>query len=564
MRVINSHLGSVPAYPNTSDGNLGYILVLKLHAWPKSSRLKSSDHSRGLKKVGIFGERLIGAAMTIFTSFWIFLVAVNVPGASAQSVQMDSVKSGFVGSQVELRCLFINSNPPVKISQVTWQKFLNGSKQNVAIANPSLGVSVLAPFKERVTFKQAAVRHRTPSLEDTTIVFNNLRLSDEAAYICEYTTFPAGNRENMVNLTVYARPVTRMSLTTPTIITRQQKRKTTVATCLSANGKPPSVITWETRLKGEASFQETRSANGTVTVRSNYALVPSRAAHRQKLTCIVAYRDERITESVVLNVQYEPEVKIEGFDGNWYLNRQDVQLTCNADANPPITMYQWKLLNGSMPSNVEIHNKTLFFKGPVTYEVAGTYVCDATNSIGTRSGLVEVNVTEFPNTPTSRGGEVHQEQHSSGAAIGGAVGGGVLLLVAGVLLFVFLRRRQRTFKGDYSTKKHVFGNGYSKAGGLPAHPPMPKNLQYPEDSDDEKKPAPMGGPGGGGRFEGSDADFDGASEDMKRPYFTVDEGESRDYDERTLAFRYEPEAEPADDMVSQNDGSVISKKEWYV
>lgn len=116
---------------------------------------------------------------------------------------MDPGKSGFVGSQVELRCIFINSNPPVKISQVTWQKLLNGTKQNVAIANPALGVSVLPPFKERVSFKQAAVRHRTPSLEDTTIVFSNLQLSDEAAYICEYTTFPAGNRENMVNLTVF-------------------------------------------------------------------------------------------------------------------------------------------------------------------------------------------------------------------------------------------------------------------------------------------------------------------------------------------------------------------------
>lgn len=128
-------------------------------------------------------------------------------------VQMDPSKSGFVGSQVELRCIFINSNPPVKISQVTWQKLLNGTKQNVAIANPALGVSVLPPFKERVSFKQAAVRHRTPSLEDTTIVFSNLQLSDEAAYICEYTTFPAGNRENMVNLTVYGKKV--LTLTIP-------------------------------------------------------------------------------------------------------------------------------------------------------------------------------------------------------------------------------------------------------------------------------------------------------------------------------------------------------------
>ncbi|KAL2095711.1 hypothetical protein ACEWY4_007859 [Coilia grayii] len=478
-------------------------------------------------------------------------------GVKGQSVQMDSTKSGFVGSQVELRCEFLNSRPPVKISQVTWQKFLNGTKQNVAIANPALGVSVLPPFKDRVSFKNPAVRQRTPSLEDTTIVFNNLRLSDEAAYICEYTTFPAGNRENMVNLTVFARPSTRMTLTTPTIIARAQKRKMTVATCVSANGKPPSVIKWETKLKGEFNLQETSNPNGTVTVRSSYILIPSRETHRQRLTCIVTYRNERITDSVILNVQYEPDVNIEGFDGNWYLNRQDVQLTCNADANPPVTIYQWKLLNGSLPNNVEIKNNTLFFKGPVTYDLAGTYVCDATNSIGTRTGRVEVNVTDFPHNLSPR---MPQEQHSSAAIIGAAVGGGVALVAAGTLLFVLLRRRQRTFKGDYSTKKHVFGNGYSKAGGQAVHPPLPKNLQYPDDSDDEKKPAQIGGSGG---YEG-EREFDVEAEDLKRPYFTVDEGESREYDDRTLTFQYDPEPEIADDMVSQTDGSVISKKEWYV
>lgn len=168
---------------------------------------------------------------------------------------------------------------------------------------------------------------------------------------------------------------------------------------------------------------------------------------------------------------------------------------------------------------------------------------------------------EFPNNSRSDGQEIHQEVHNTGAAIGAAVGGVALLGVAAILLFVFLRRRQRTFKGDYSTKKHVFGNGYSKAGGLPAHPPIPKNLQYPDDSDDEKKPAQISGPGG---FEASERDFDGEQEDLKRPYFTVDEGESREYDERTLAFQYDPEPEIADDMISQTDGSVISKKEWYV
>lgn len=125
---------------------------------------------------------------------------------------MDTEISGFVGSTVELSCRFLNSKPPVKISQVTWQKSFNGTKQNVAIANPALGVSVLPAFKDRVIFKHLQAQESS-SLEDTTIILSNLRLADEAAYICEYTTFPAGNRENMVNLTVYGNAYATWSLT---------------------------------------------------------------------------------------------------------------------------------------------------------------------------------------------------------------------------------------------------------------------------------------------------------------------------------------------------------------
>uniref|UniRef100_A0A3B3ZNM1 Ig-like domain-containing protein n=1 Tax=Periophthalmus magnuspinnatus TaxID=409849 RepID=A0A3B3ZNM1_9GOBI len=320
-------------------------------------------------------------------------------GKMGQSVEMDEEKSGFVGSKVELRCRFINSSPPVKISQVTWQKLVNGSKQNVAIANPSLGVSVAPPYRDRVTFKNGAVRRRTPNLEDTTITFSSLRLSDEAAYICEYTTFPAGNRENTVNLTVLVRPTTQMSLSTPTLVAaRSSKVKTPVATCVLA-----TKYTWKTKC-GEVSTREYRNEDGTYTVQSDYILVPSRDTHRETLTCVTTYNEEVFTESVILDIQYEPDVMVEGYDGNWYLNRENVQLNCLADANPSVSLYQWRIINGSIPDTVEIRDNLLIFKGPVTYELQGTYVCEATNSIGTRAASVDISVIgirfyeELPNT----------------------------------------------------------------------------------------------------------------------------------------------------------------------
>uniref|UniRef100_A0A8C5HLE1 Nectin cell adhesion molecule 1a n=1 Tax=Gouania willdenowi TaxID=441366 RepID=A0A8C5HLE1_GOUWI len=305
---------------------------------------------------------------------------------------MDSEKSGYIGSKVDLRCRFINSFPPVKISQVTWQKLVNGSKQNVAIANPSLGVSVAPPYKDRVIFKNGAVRRRTPNLEDTTITFSALGLTDEATYICEYTTFPAGNRENTVNLTVHVRPTTQMSLSTPTLVARSSNIKTPVATCTSANGKPAGTIRWETRVPGEVTTREVKNADGTVTVQSDYILVPSKERHKETLACVTTYNEEVYTDSVTLDIQYEPDVSVGGYDGNWYLNRENVQLNCQADANPAVSLYQWRLINGSLPSNAEIRDNVLLFKGPVTYDLQGTYVCDATNSIGTQSESVEVSI----------------------------------------------------------------------------------------------------------------------------------------------------------------------------
>lgn len=181
---------------------------------------------------------------------------------------------------------------------------------------------------------------------------------------------------------------------------------------------------------------------------------------------------------------------------------------------------------------------------------------------------------EFPYTPSPpehgrRAGPVPT------AIIGGVVGSILLVLIVVGGIVVALRRRRHTFKGDYSTKKHVYGNGYSKAGIPQHHPPMAQNLQYPEDSDDDKKAGPLGGSsyeeeedeeGGGGerKVGGPHSKYD---EDAKRPYFTVDEAEARQdgYGDRTLGYQYDPEQlDLAENMVSQNDGSFISKKEWYV
>lgn len=224
----------------------------------------------------------------------------RLPGTHTQVVQVNDSMYGFIGTDVILHCSFANPLPTVKITQVTWQKASNGSKQNMAIYNPTMGVSVLPPYEKRVEFLR-------PSFIDGTIRLSHLELEDEGMYICEFATFPTGNRESQLNLTVMAKPTNWIEGTQAVLRARKgQDDKVLVATCTSANGKPPSVVSWETRLKGEAEYQEIRNPNGTVTVISRYRLVPSREAHRQSLACIVNYHLDRFRESLTLNVQCEP------------------------------------------------------------------------------------------------------------------------------------------------------------------------------------------------------------------------------------------------------------------
>ncbi|XP_073512739.1 nectin-1 isoform X1 [Phyllobates terribilis] len=319
-----------------------------------------------------------------------FIIASVFKGVHSQIVQVNDTVSGYVGTDVILHCSLINPQPNVKITQVTWQKSTNGSKQNVAIFNPSMGVSILSPYKERVVFQN-------PSHRDGTIQISQLQLEDEGAYICEFATFPTGNRESQLNLTVLAKPINNMEETSKQLVANpRSKEKVVVATCMSANGKPPSTITWETKLKGEAEYQEIKNDNGTVTVISRYKLLPTREAHRQSLTCVINYQTERVTRNTTLSVQYEPQVSIEGFDGNWYVKRPEVKLTCRADANPPAHLYTWRTANGTLPDGADVKNNTIFFRGPVTYSISGTYLCEATNAIGSQIGQVEVNVTDKP------------------------------------------------------------------------------------------------------------------------------------------------------------------------
>ncbi len=119
------------------------------------------------------------------------------------------------------------------------------------------------------------------------------------------------------------------------------------------------------------------------------------------------------------------------------------------------------------------------------------------------------------------------------------------------------------FKGNYSTKKQILGNGYSKAGNVPSHPTLPHSLTFSEDSDEEKKLEIYRGSSILGR---SVQEFHNCHDTRMKAYHMglIEDHERCGHSEQTYIYDYGSEVEVSVDMIPQMDGSVISKEEWYV
>ncbi|MED6280225.1 hypothetical protein CHARACLAT_008522, partial [Characodon lateralis] len=156
-----------------------------------------------------------------------------------------------------------------------------------------------------------------------------------------------------------------------------------VAQCEGADGKPAATIKWLASVGGNHSTTTTNGPDGTVTVRSEYRLVPTVADNGREVTCLVDQRtqDRPWTEVLKLSVEYPPIVTIDGYDNNWYVGRSDAVLFCQAKANPEPTTITWTTASGSLPDTVVVeHNKLTVRK--VDDAVNTTFTCEVKNKHG--------------------------------------------------------------------------------------------------------------------------------------------------------------------------------------
>ncbi|XP_029029704.1 nectin-3-like protein isoform X5 [Betta splendens] len=346
----------------------------------------------------------------------LFHLLCGITGVWGSQVVVPQRVSAVLGKNVSLECR-VEVGANLTLTQSSWERRLPSGSVTVAVYNPQFGISIPPEFKPRLRF-------RSPSPYDASIVLENVGFSDVGIYTCKVATFPLGNTQASTTVSVLVEPKIYVAAGSTALI--DGGNETVVATCIAERARPPAEVSWESNLFGQSEVQLFDEANGTTSTQVRYLWQPTRHVQGQTLTCVVRHPalhgDFRIPYQ--LNVQFAPDISVVGYDGDWYVGREHVQMTCKANANPPAHHFRWIRLDGEMPEGVEIINSTLLFLRPLHRNDSGVYRCEVANDINLRSRDVRILIQDQS-----------QAERSNSIAVAGAVMGAVLALF---LITVFI------------------------------------------------------------------------------------------------------------------------------
>ncbi|KAM4581510.1 poliovirus receptor homolog isoform 2-T2 [Odontesthes bonariensis] len=353
-------------------------------------------------------------------------------GTSGQRVKVKPEVASYPGQTVNLQCAF--SDPTgIQLTMVTWiYESKDGSRTNIAVFHPNYDPNYPdSLMKGRVSFMPSP-----PNLSSPSIQISDVKMSDEGRYVCEYATYPDGNEQGIIQLVMLAKPKNTASIVT----VEASSKLSVVARCESAEGRPAAKISWVTTANGNETTTSKDGIDNTVTVGSEYHMVPTPADNGKDISCLVEHRTQNKIESFKLKlaVLYAPEVKILGYDDNWYMGRTNLVLTCQADANPVPLSVNWKTMSGELPDTVQIKGNELKVL-KVDEAVNTTFVCEVKNRLGIRRDQVTVIIRA-----TSR----REKGPTTGSIIGAIIGVILIIAAIGTGIAIYRKHKNNKLNGD--------------------------------------------------------------------------------------------------------------------
>ncbi|XP_037234316.1 uncharacterized protein LOC119143791 isoform X3 [Falco rusticolus] len=160
----------------------------------------SLERSRG-KKGTSFPEQLLCPVMLFPLLCWaeIYLLLLcegcqlDKPAMGLmEPVKSDGIIEAALGGEANFSCNFLLS---MEVLQVTWQKRMGSSFQNIATYSPKHGLRLTEPFQKKARFITAAVKA-------SAITLQNLTFEDESYYRCIFSVFPHGSFSKEICLNI--------------------------------------------------------------------------------------------------------------------------------------------------------------------------------------------------------------------------------------------------------------------------------------------------------------------------------------------------------------------------
>ncbi|XP_041659862.1 nectin-4 isoform X2 [Cheilinus undulatus] len=357
-------------------------------------------------------------------------------------------------SQTRLPCRY-QVEAGEKVVQVTWLKALpDGSKEQIITAHFTDGHTEFGRYSGRVRFEGGS------PTENSALLIPSTEESDEGSYTCHISTFPNGNFERHIKLTVWILPI---SFLEPALLVEGQSFR--VAASCRAVGRPLPRLSWDTDLPGQSTNRT--SVGGSVS--SYYSLHPLRSMNGKKLDCLVWHpgleQPRRISNRLV--VQYPPDATISATRADWFAGLERAELVCSSGGHPKPENFTWTRRGGDLPDGTSVIGGRLVFGRALRMNDSGVYECEARNNVGAGN-------TEYKLTVTEKSLQTQPIDKQLLIIIGASAGALIMVLIIVVLLVNrYHRHRNKKLERELSEKTEEI-NSFSRQASF-------RRLNSPED-----------------------------------------------------------------------------------
>jgi len=265
---------------------------------------------------------------------------------------------------------------------------------------------------------------QTGSLE-----LDHITLADEGRFSC--TSSGLGFDEEIIetDLQVYIQPEVETSVSS-NVVAKQSgddHRLVEAARCIALNGKPEATITWKTDRNLVFSHNSSiTNSDDFSTTSSKLFISPSKYYNNQQFICSVSHFafKEPLETSITINVLYPPDVP------SISPNKDQTQLTCTSDANPPPTI-MWSLPNGN-----DVISDVIDINAQGAGRLNDSYKCLATNEQGSEMLVMTLGEILTP--------QPVMQSSMTGTIVGVVIGVLLLLGVIIVLVYIFILKPSRS------------------------------------------------------------------------------------------------------------------------